>query len=67
MPVVRTKANARPGEDRAFYTPLSESGCGGGDRFRLTAAFATAATASVLIDGFGTPEFKNLHADSLHV
>ena len=28
------KANARQGEDRAFYTPLSESGCGGGDRFR---------------------------------
>ena len=33
MPVVRTKANARPGEDRAFFSPLSEPGGGGGDRF----------------------------------
>src|SRR5262245_8046797 len=27
------KANARPGEDRAFFSPLSEPRGGGGDRF----------------------------------
>src|SRR4030095_16536947 len=32
-PLIAEKANARPGEDRAVFSPLSESRGRGGDRF----------------------------------
>ena len=57
------KANARPGEDRAFFSPLSEPRGGGGDRFlgkpqplrpRLSALLFYVAMLSKV----STPHFK---------
>jgi hypothetical protein len=61
---IAEKANARPGEDRAFFSPLSEPRGGGGDRFlgkpqplrpRLSALVFYVAMLSKV----STPHFKN--------